>query len=49
MTAVVDDWDPAVVDGLATERRFVMANLWGIGSSGDTAPDNSEAMADDAR
>ncbi|WP_329455193.1 alpha/beta fold hydrolase [Streptomyces sp. NBC_01497] len=48
VTAVLDDWDPAVVDGLAAERRVILVDLRGIGGSGGTAPDNFEAMAEDA-
>nr|WSY54168.1 alpha/beta hydrolase [Streptomyces sp. NBC_00886] len=47
-TAVLDDWDPAVVDGIAAERPVILVNLRGIGGSGGTTPDSVEAMADDA-
>ncbi|SNT08191.1 alpha/beta fold hydrolase [Actinacidiphila glaucinigra] len=47
VTAVLDDWDPAVVDGLAAERRVIMVDLRGVGRSGGTTPDTFEAMADD--
>ncbi|MFF3950182.1 alpha/beta fold hydrolase [Streptomyces sp. NPDC001902] len=47
VTAVLDDWDPAVVDGLAAERRVILVDLRGIGRSGGTTPDTFEAMADD--
>ena len=30
-TAVLDDWDPAVVDGLAAERRVILVDLRGVG------------------
>ncbi|MGI5507270.1 alpha/beta fold hydrolase [Lentzea sp. CA-135723] len=46
-TAVLDDWDPAVVDGLAAHRRVVLVDLRGVGGSGGTTPDSVEAMADD--
>ncbi|WP_394618145.1 alpha/beta fold hydrolase [Lentzea sp. JNUCC 0626] len=46
-TAVLDDWDPAVVDGLAAQRRVVLVDLRGVGASGGTTPDSVEAMADD--
>ncbi|GHH87083.1 peroxidase [Streptomyces sulfonofaciens] len=48
VTAMLDDWDPAVVDGLAAERRLILVNLRGVGGSGGTTPDSFEAMADDA-
>lgn len=47
VTAVLDDWDPAVVDGLAAERHVILVDLRGVGRSGGTTPDNFEAMADD--
>ncbi|MDQ1545222.1 MAG: hypothetical protein QOH69_126 [Actinomycetota bacterium] len=47
-TAVLDDWDPAVVDGIATERRVILVDLRGVGGSGGSTPDNIEAMASDA-
>ncbi|WP_405476386.1 alpha/beta fold hydrolase [Streptomyces sp. NBC_00009] len=47
VTAVLDDWDPAVIDGLAAERRVILVDLRGVGRSGGTTPDTFEAMADD--
>ena len=47
-TAVLDDWDPAVVDGIAAERRVILVDLRGVGGSGGATPDSIEAMADDA-
>jgi pimeloyl-ACP methyl ester carboxylesterase len=47
-TAVLDDWDPAVVDGIAAERRVILVDLRGVGNSGGTTPDSIEAMAGDA-
>jgi pimeloyl-ACP methyl ester carboxylesterase len=47
-TAVLDDWDPAVVDGIAAERRVILVDLRGVGASGGTTPDSIEAMAADA-
>jgi len=47
-TAVLDDWDPEVVDGIAAERRVILVDLRGVGGSGGTTPDSIEAMADDA-
>lgn len=48
VTAVLDDWDPAVVDGLAAERHVILVDLRGVGRSGGAAPDTFEAMAADA-
>jgi pimeloyl-ACP methyl ester carboxylesterase len=47
LTAVLDDWDPAVIDGLAAERPVIAFDNRGVGESGGTTPDNIEAMADD--
>jgi acetyl esterase/lipase/thioesterase domain-containing protein len=47
-TAVLDDWDPAVVDGIAAGRRVILVDLRGVGGSGGTTPDSIEAMAGDA-
>jgi pimeloyl-ACP methyl ester carboxylesterase len=47
-TAVLDDWDPAVVDGIAAERRVILVDLRGVGGSGGTTPDSVETMAGDA-
>jgi pimeloyl-ACP methyl ester carboxylesterase len=47
-TAVLDDWDPAVVDGIAAERRVILVDLRGVGGSGGTTPDSVESMAADA-
>jgi pimeloyl-ACP methyl ester carboxylesterase len=41
-TAVLDDWDPAVVDGIAAERRVILVDLRGVGGSGGITPDNIE-------
>jgi pimeloyl-ACP methyl ester carboxylesterase len=47
-TAVLDDWDPAVVDGIAAERRVILVDHRGVGGSGGSTPDSVEAMASDA-
>ena len=48
LTAVLDDWDPAVIDGLAAERHVIVFDNRGVGASGGETPDNVEAMAEDA-
>ena len=48
LTAVLDDWDPAVIDGLAADRQVIAFDNRGVGGSGGTTPDSVEAMADDA-
>ena len=48
LTAVLDDWDPAVLDGLAAGRQVIAFDNRGVGGSGGTTPDSVEAMAADA-
>src|SRR4051794_28661547 len=47
-TAVLNDWTPAVVDGIAAERRVILVDLRGVGGSNGITPDSVEAMAGDA-
>lgn len=47
-TAVIDDWDPRVIDGIAAERRVIVFDNRGVGGSGGRTPTTVEAMADDA-
>ena len=44
----MDDWDPAVVDGLATRRRVVLFDSAGVGLSTGETPDSVKGMADRA-
>jgi pimeloyl-ACP methyl ester carboxylesterase len=46
--AVLDNWDPRVVDGIAAERHVIVFDNRGIGGSGGSTPDTVEAMARDA-
>ena len=48
LTAVLDDWDPRVIDGLAAKRRVITFDNRGIGASGGSVPHSVEAMARDA-
>src|SRR5438067_5317333 len=48
LTAVLDDWDPRVIDGLAATRRVITFDNRGIGASGGSVPHSVEAMARDA-
>ncbi len=48
LTAVLDDWDPRVVDGLAAEYRVIAFDNRGVGASGGTTPATVEEMAQDA-
>ncbi|WPN60157.1 alpha/beta hydrolase [Pseudomonas sp. P9_31] len=46
--AVLDNFDPAIIDGLAQTRRIIATDYRGIGGSGGTAPLTVGEMADDA-
>lgn len=48
LAAVLDNWDPRVVDGIAAKRRVIAFDNRGIGGSGGSTPDTIEAMARDA-
>ncbi|MEU9144064.1 alpha/beta hydrolase [Streptomyces sp. NPDC048349] len=48
LTAVLDNWDPRVIDGLAAWRRVITFDNRGVGASGGSTPDTVEAMARDA-
>jgi pimeloyl-ACP methyl ester carboxylesterase len=44
----LDNWDPALVDALASDRRVVAFDNAGVGGSTGTTPDTIEQMARDA-
>ena len=44
----LDNWDPALVDALAADRRVVTFDNVGVGASTGSTPDTIEAMAHDA-
>ena len=46
--AVLDNFDPRIIDGLAKTRRVITTDYRGIGGSGGTAPLTVGEMADDA-
>src|SRR3954467_9915114 len=48
LTAVLDDWDPRTIDGLAQKYRVIVFNNRGVGASKGTPPDTIEEMAKDA-
>ena len=48
LAAVLDNWDPRVVDGVAARHRVIAFDNRGVGASGGSTPDTIEAMADDA-
>ena len=47
-TGTMDHWDPAVTDGLATERELILFNNAGISSSSGEVPTSVEQMAANA-
>lgn len=47
LTAVLDNWDPRVVDGIAAQRRVITFDNRGVGASEGTVPDSVEEMARD--
>ncbi|MGW6143985.1 alpha/beta fold hydrolase [Streptomyces sp. NPDC055140] len=48
LAAVLDNWDPRVIDGLAARRRVITFDNRGVGASSGSTPDTIEAMAHDA-
>ena len=44
----LDNWDPALVDALASSRRVVAFDNTGVGATTGTTPNTIEAMAHDA-
>ena len=46
--AVLDDFDPRIINGLAKTRRVIAIDYRGIGGSGGTSPMTVGEMADDA-
>jgi pimeloyl-ACP methyl ester carboxylesterase len=44
----LDNWDPALIDALASARRVVTFDNTGVGASTGTTPDTVEQMARDA-
>jgi pimeloyl-ACP methyl ester carboxylesterase len=48
LAAVLDNWDPRVIDGVATRRPVIAFDNRGIGASGGSTPDSVSEMARDA-
>ena len=48
LAAVLDNWDPRVVDGIAAKHRVITFDNRGVGASTGTTPRTIEAMAKDA-
>ncbi|MDQ1802988.1 MULTISPECIES: alpha/beta fold hydrolase [Chryseobacterium] len=44
----MDDWDPAVTDGLAQKYKIIIFDNQGVASSQGTTPNTVQGMADDA-
>jgi pimeloyl-ACP methyl ester carboxylesterase len=48
LAAVLDNWDPRVVDGIAAQRRVITFDNRGVGASGGRTPSLIAEMAKDA-
>src|SRR3954467_5891520 len=48
LAAVLDNWDPRVVDGIAAKHRVIPFDNRGVGASGGSTPTTIEEMASDA-
>src|SRR5713226_843848 len=44
----LDNWDPALIDALAAERRVITFDNAGVGATTGMTPDTIQAMAHDA-
>lgn len=48
LTAVLDDWDPRVLDGIAAHRHVIVFDNRGVGASSGSVPHTVDEMAADA-
>src|SRR3954471_8118885 len=48
LAAVLDNWDPRVVDGIAAKHRVITFDNRGVGASSGSTPKTIEEMASDA-
>jgi pimeloyl-ACP methyl ester carboxylesterase len=48
LAAVLDNWDPRVVDGIAAKHRVIVFDNRGVGASSGSTPTTIEEMASDA-
>jgi pimeloyl-ACP methyl ester carboxylesterase len=48
LMAVLDDWDPRVIDGLAEHRRVITFDNRGVGGSSGSVPHTIDEMGSDA-
>lgn len=44
-TAVLDDWDPRVLDGIASQHHVIAFDNRGVGTTGGRVPTDIEQMA----
>jgi pimeloyl-ACP methyl ester carboxylesterase len=47
-TAVLDDWDPRVIDGIAAQHHVIAVDNRGVGATGSSVPNDLEQMGADA-
>src|SRR5438034_7063614 len=48
LAAVLDNWDPRIVDGIAAKHRVITFDSRGVGASSGSTPTTIEEMASDA-
>ena len=48
LTAVLDDWDPRIIDGIAAHHRVIAFDNRGVGATGGSVPPTVEQMGADA-
>lgn len=48
LTAVLDDWDPRIIDGIAAHHRVIAFDNRGVGATGGSVPSTVEQMGTDA-
>ena len=48
LAAVLDNWDPRVIDGIGAQHRVIAFDNRGVGASTGSTPKTIEAMAKDA-
>ena len=48
LTAVLDDWDPRIIDGIAAHHRVIAFDNRGVGATGSEVPPTLEQMGADA-
>jgi pimeloyl-ACP methyl ester carboxylesterase len=48
LTAVLDDWDPRIIDGIAAHHRVIAFDNRGVGGTGSSVPHTIDQMGTDA-